>query len=174
MQNFIFIFKPIDIHFSKFNVNLNSIFKYKKVECDGICFLKRDPIYVKMLTCAREMVRVPVTTTKKILKIKVQPYDNSVWQYNSSVQNFELHNSLQIAHNNIQYIKNKTITTHNKIESIEQEIAQIGWLRLAGYIMAGILTLGVLSVICYFVRIIVSNIQKCRAKKTVAIQNTGK
>ena len=57
--------------------------------------------------------------------------------------------------------------TKNRQATIEQGLQKIDWLTLIGYILVGTMSLGVLCVIIFLLRFIVTNIRKCQAKKTV-------
>ena len=157
----------VHIHSSRFGVNTNAVFSQKGVAKAGVFFIPKSRTYVKLFTCNRVMLKIPITEKPRMIVVSVQPYGDVQFNYRLASINKRLETSISDAKKALAKSFNITTNASTNLDMIQEKLQNLTWFQYVTIFAGGLGILIVLTIITYFIRVIVHNCQKCKATKNL-------
>ena len=125
-----------------------------------------------MFTCNSRIIRVLVDRKlEKELVIKSEPIFNKTVEYSNMEIDKDLSNYIEQIRTSLGHSVNlndqASMEHHERLKTLESKIGRMDWYEIGLYVLGGIVVLIVLAMITYLIAIIVKNIRKCRATRTI-------
>ena len=159
---------PLTIHYEPLSSNENNFFTSQNRKCQGMCFIEREKRRTKYIICKANLIKISSYSENMDISIKTQPFNNENWNYTAK-EDKTIMETIKIAKQEMQTMKNITMDTNNIKDTITKQIEEMPMLIKLKYCVFMIIGLVILMIIIVLLRIIFQNIQKCRAMRRVPV-----